>query len=159
MSSRQENKNFDTDGITLKDSNTNVNIKPHRSKAHFLIDASKKFPSSFFDKTSMGKSTINGDDDTITLSEDLDLGNSIIKYSLSPDTNPRVDSRSFTTDTTNLALKNSANFLRKNTSPTIYKTLTPRRADATTSNIPDLTEDGTGRAAVSGSRLSNFPSA
>lgn len=48
---RQENKNFDTDVIVLKDSNANVNT--NRPTTHFLIDSTKNFSYSFSDKTSV----------------------------------------------------------------------------------------------------------
>lgn len=156
MIPRQENKNLDTNSIALKDSNVNVNTKAHRPTTHFLIDASKNFPSNFSDNTSVGKNTISDDGDTIVLSEGFDSENKIIEHFLFPDTKPVVDSRIFTTDTTNHALKNSDNFLRKNISPAFYKTSTPRRADTTTSSISDFTEDQTGRAAVSDPRFSSF---
>ncbi|VCW91233.1 unnamed protein product [Gulo gulo] len=154
MIPRQENST-NTEVTVLKDSNPNVNTKAHRPTIG-LINTSKNFPSSFSDKTPAGKSTINGADDTI-IPSGFDLENKITEYSLSPDIKPVVDSKTFTTDTTYHAFKNSDNFLRRNTSPTIYKTLTLRRPDATTSSIPDFTEDQTGIATVSDSRFSNFP--
>lgn len=144
---RQENIT-DTDVIALKDSNANVSIKAHRPITHFLIDASINFPASFSDKTPVGKGTIYDDDGTIIPSEDFDLENKMIEYSLSPDIKPVIHSKTFMTDTTNHAFKNSDNFLRRNISPIIYKTSTPRRGDITTSTISDLTEDQTGIAAV-----------
>lgn len=155
MIPRQENST-DPEAIALKNSNAKVNTRAHRPTTHFLNDASRNFPSSFSEKTPVGKSTIN-DDDTIISSEGYDLENKITEYSLSPDLKPVADSKTFTTDTTNHAFKNSDNFLRRNTSPTIYKTFTLRRADTTTSRISDFTEDQTGLATVSDSRFSNFP--
>ena len=104
----------------------------------------------------MQKSTINGIDGPVILSEGSDLGNKIIDYSLFLDTKPITDSRTFTTDT-NPALKNSNDVLRKNISPTIYKIATPRRGDTTTSRKPDFTEGRIGTAAVPDSRFNNFP--
>lgn len=155
---RQENST-DTDVIALKDSNDNVNTKAHRPTTHFLIDASVNFPSSFSDKTPVGKGTINDDDGTIIPSEGFDLEHKIIEHSLSPDIKLVADSKTFTTDTTNHAFKNSANFLRRNIAPIIYKTFTPQRGDTTTSSISDFPEDQTGIATVYDSRFSNFPSA
>lgn len=99
---RQENKNFDP--IVLKDSNASVNT--NKPITHFLTDSSKTFPSSFSDKSCAQRSTINGIDGTVILSEGFDLGDKIIDYSLFLDTKPITDSRTFTT-ATNPALKTS----------------------------------------------------
>lgn len=154
MIPREENST-NTEVTALKNSNPNVNTKAHRPII-VLINTSKNFPSIFSDKTSAGKSTINGDDDTI-IPSGFDLENKVTEYSLSPDIKPVVDSKTFTTDTASHAFKSSDNFLRRNTSPTIYKTFTLRRPDATTSSISDFTEDQTGIATVSASRFSSFP--
>ena len=83
---RQENKNFDP--ILLKDSNASVNT--NKPVTHFITDSSKTFPSSFSDKSSVQKSTINGIDGTVILSEGFDLGDKIIDYSLFLDTKPKL---------------------------------------------------------------------
>lgn len=154
---KQENS-IDTNAIALKNSNANVNTKTHRPTTHFLTDKSIKFPSSFSNKTPAGKSNINGNDDTVIPSNGFDSENKITEYySLSPEVKPVIDSKTFTTDTTNLAFENTGNFLRRTISPTIHKTFTLKRADTTTSSLSDFTEDQTGIATVSGSRFSNFP--
>ena len=52
-----------------------------------------------------GKSTINGDDGSVILPDGLDLGNKLLEYPLFENTKPIIDSRSFTTNATNHALK------------------------------------------------------
>lgn len=59
-----------------------INTQDHRLTTHPLVDESENFPSSFSDKTSVEKNTINGDDNTTILSKSLDVGNKIIEYSL-----------------------------------------------------------------------------
>lgn len=74
------------------------------------------------------------------------LTRKIIEYPLLffSDTKCIVDDRTFTTYTTNHASKNTNSCLKKNISPTIYKTFTPRRADTTLSSLPNFPEDVTG---------------
>lgn len=145
---KQKNKNFDIEAILFKDPYANVKTKAHRPTTHFLINASEK-PSRFYDKTSVKKGTINGDDDIIIPSKSSDFGNKIIECSIFSYIKPVVDNRKFTTDTTNHAIKSSYNWFRKNTSLAICKTFTPSRADTITSSISDFTEDETSIAVAS----------